>query len=691
MVTPPEASVANTNYVITRLSHNSVPDVAPQISGQNATWASGDGHSSEIYFFNGLTSIPVTNDLWADTSPVISGNQVAWTRQDGVDTDIYLFRNGQVIPLSNNAFPDTNPRISDNTVVWQGTVGFGAEIYYYNGSQTVQITNNAGTSDNSPQVSGNNITWVGAVYGGGDIFLHNGSTTINLTETWNISESNPQISGDNLVWQGPVSSSGGGRSTFGTNEVFYYINGQTIRLTEDVYQDINPQISGNNVVWQGQDGHDWEIYLLKGNEFVQLSDNNWAIPEDDVHPQISGSNVVWQGWDGGDYEIYLYNGSHVINLSNNDTADINPQISGNSVIWQGWDGSDYEIYIARPANEIPAIPPPVTPLPAPPPVLPPVAPPVEPPPVPPIGGTSRYQISGQFASTTPGANNGGLLSGFFEFNPADYNASVHSLAKPLALTNWNITTAPDGSLVSGNTYTPGANSSGTVALNENGQWFFRFAFGSGSANIRLQFTTPIGVVGTLPIVRGSEYKGIQPPFRSRQLVSLDVNLVTPATPQPMPGPTPDPAPPTTPPVAVVLNGTRHRDVLTGGRGNDTLRGLGGNDVLNGLSGADVLVGGAGNDFLSGGTGNDRLIDGIGNDIFTGGQGRDRFVVSKGFGRTLIRDFQDRQDQIELPHGVRSIDITQQGRNVLVSHQSDLLTVLTGIKANQITAADFRFT
>ena len=689
MGSPPRISVANTSYKITRLTNNSIDDIDPKISGQNAVWQGNQGINSEIYFFNGRSVTRLTNDLQLDISPAISGNQIVWTRKDGIDTDIYLFHNGQTIPLTSNSFSDTNPQIDGSNIVWQGTVGFGAEIYHYDGNQVINITNNAGTSDNAPKVSGTNIAWVRSVYGGGDILLHDGSQTTNLTTTWNISESNPQISGNNLVWQGTVSSTGGSRSTFGTNEIFFYTNGQIHRLTDDLYQDINPQISGSNVVWQGQDGHDWEIYLLKGNDFVQLSDNDWSIANDDVNPQISGSNVVWQGWDGNDYEIYLYNGSNVINLSNNDTADINPQISGNTVIWQGWDGNDSEIYMARLANEIPSDPPP------------PVSPPsITPIPVTGANEASKFQISGQFASTTPGANNGGLVSGFFEFNPSDYDSSVHSLSNPLRLTNWNITTTPDGSLVFGNNYVPGANSSGTVALNENGQWFFRFAFGSGNANIRLQFTTPAGVAGTLPDIQGSELKGIQPPFRSRQLVSISINLTTPAISNPTTSPTSDPIHQTPQPLGVDPNGTNHRDMLTGGDGNDTVQGLGGNDVLSGLGGADFLIGGAGNDRLIGGTGNDRLIGGAGNDtiiggigddVLIGGIGRDRFGLTRGLGKDTIRDFQDRKDRIDLPGGINSVDIAQRGQNVLIGYRNDPLAVLIGTKLDQISTADFRFT
>lgn len=308
-------------------------------------------------------------------------------------------------------------------------------------------------------------------------------------------------------------------------------------------------------------------------------------------------------------------------------------------------------------------------------------------------GATTFRISGQFASTTPGSNNGGLVSGSFDFNSAEYNPSIYSVAQPFRLANWNITTTPDGSLVFGNNYVPGFNSSGTVAFNENGQWFFRFAFGSGNANIRLQFTTPVGIVGSFPNVTGNELKGITPPYRSRQLVSINLDRITPSAPVPTPPPTPEPTVPPIPtsPIGVALNGSGQRDLLTGGAGNDTLQGFGGNDDLSGLDGSDILIGGTGNDRLMGGTGSDRLAGNTGNNTLIGDLGRDRFVVTRGFGKDTIRDFQDRQDRIELPRGIHSININQQGKNVLVQYRNDLLAIIVGARTDQISAADFRFT
>lgn len=135
-------------------------------------------------------------------------------------------------------------------------------------------------------------------------------------------------------------------------------------------------------------------------------------------------------------------------------------------------------------------------------------------------GLITFQIIGKFAATAPDANNGGLLLGSFDFDPAQYDASIHSAATPLQLTHWNIKTMSGDRSVFGTTYAPGPKSSGTVALNESGQWCFEFHLNPGDVYTRLQFITPIGVTSSSPEVIGNELKGTTPLYRSRQLASI---------------------------------------------------------------------------------------------------------------------------------------------------------------------------
>jgi Ca2+-binding RTX toxin-like protein len=137
-------------------------------------------------------------------------------------------------------------------------------------------------------------------------------------------------------------------------------------------------------------------------------------------------------------------------------------------------------------------------------------------------------------------------------------------------------------------------------------------------------------------------------------------------------------------------GTARNDTLAGTVGQDTLLGLGGNDKLIGAAGNDFLKGGDGKDQLIGGAGNDKLWGGSGSDVLKGDRGRDVFALEIGLGRDVIQDFGDRQDKLGLTKGMgfKDLTITQRGSSVLIRDGNDELAILTGVRANQITAADF---
>lgn len=111
-----------------------------------------------------------------------------------------------------------------------------------------------------------------------------------------------------------------------------------------------------------------------------------------------------------------------------------------------------------------------------------------------------------------------------------------------------------------------------------------------------------------------------------------------------------------------LWGDDNDNVLFGSGGDDELWGRGGDDVLIGdlgdtwKVGDDILSGGAGNDFLHGGGGADLLHGGEGDDFLYGGwdtdglhggEGADTFIFDEFSGDTLITDFTDGVDVIDL--------------------------------------------
>ena len=132
-----------------------------------------------------------------------------------------------------------------------------------------------------------------------------------------------------------------------------------------------------------------------------------------------------------------------------------------------------------------------------------------------------------------------------------------------------------------------------------------------------------------------------------------------------------------------LNGSNFDDSLTSGNDNNDLVGLNGNDVL---------IGAGGRDRLFGGNGDDRLLGGTGNDDLNGAAGADTYVIQAGAGTDRIFTFEAGVDVIEMNGGAASfadLTITQVGANTEIAHVNGV-TVLMGITAGTVTAADFTF-
>lgn len=141
----------------------------------------------------------------------------------------------------------------------------------------------------------------------------------------------------------------------------------------------------------------------------------------------------------------------------------------------------------------------------------------------------------------------------------------------------------------------------------------------------------------------------------------------------------------------IITGGIENDNITGGIGNDQLIGNEGNDVLVGEDGNDQLLGGLGNDKLLGGNGRDWMDGDAGSDKFFCGKGKDTVVLEKElFDKDVIQEFQNGQDKLAIAKNIKfgKLSIEQSGNNTVINLRNDLLAVLKGVEAEQITRADF---
>ena len=115
--------------------------------------------------------------------------------------------------------------------------------------------------------------------------------------------------------------------------------------------------------------------------------------------------------------------------------------------------------------------------------------------------------------------------------------------------------------------------------------------------------------------------------------------------------------------------------INAGSGNDRITGNRAANTLNGQTGKDRLFGGGGNDRLYGGSGKDRLIGGGGKDLLWGQAGRDTFQIKRGTGYSIIKDFSDGADRIQLGSGRSGLKLKTRGDDVFVYQRRDLMAIV----------------
>lgn len=139
-----------------------------------------------------------------------------------------------------------------------------------------------------------------------------------------------------------------------------------------------------------------------------------------------------------------------------------------------------------------------------------------------------------------------------------------------------------------------------------------------------------------------------------------------------------------------INGDNGNDSLFGGADNDILIGGKGNDILNGGRGDDVLIGGSGDDVLIARTGISVLEGGDGDDLLVAGRGDDTFIISGKIGTDTIRGFNSKGVDILKFESFTfaELTITQVGKDTLIKHDQDILTVLLNVEATTIDTSVF---
>lgn len=159
--------------ITTRLTNNSNSDFNPEINdlGQIVWegWVDQDPNNREVFFYNGLEILQLTNDTAPEQRSTINNSGlVAWEAPHyPPDGDFELFSYdtfwGITSRLTNNGFNDAYLQINDfGQVAWSGGGGLSPyfELFLFDGLTTSQITDN-GWRNIYPDINNNShVVWV---------------------------------------------------------------------------------------------------------------------------------------------------------------------------------------------------------------------------------------------------------------------------------------------------------------------------------------------------------------------------------------------------------------------------------------------------------------------------------------------------------------------------------------------------
>ena len=343
------SSVRAQNYPINQITSDNSHLINLQINDQGQmVWCGNRNGSDQIFYYSNGSISQLTNDLLGNGNPQINNQgEIVWDRitswGSGNSYEIYYY-NGSISRITNNSLANLQPKINDN-----GQIIYSEYSWYTPNNQKLISYNNGNYSEITDgsypltQYYLNNkgqLTWGGANSGSG-VYVKNNGINTRLPNS---------VSDTSINDIGQVAYI---KYSNGKYQVFKYdINsGIDTQITNNNYFNSDPQINNyGQIVWQatgGDLGNNKELYSYINGNIIQISNNNY-----DRSFQLNDiGQVVWAGSNGNDSEIYLFNKGVVTNISNNSSSDTNPRINNiGQIAWQGYDGSKYTINTTAPVT-----------------------------------------------------------------------------------------------------------------------------------------------------------------------------------------------------------------------------------------------------------------------------------------------------------------------------------------------------
>jgi len=249
----------------------------PLISDGYVTWRSMEAGDDTIYLFNGVESIPIgTGNIIL--GPNISGDNVVWNALVGSYTQVFYYDGSTTMQFTTDDTNNIGPEIDGNQIAWLKNVGGHNHVFFYDGSAITQLTSGSYDAGNI-SIDGGKIAWTQYDGATNQIYYYDGNTIIKLTEDAN-NKFDTMVSNGQVVWR---------EYDGANNHIFLYDGTTTIQLSGSCDYNIQPCIDDGKVVWTGQVGDRLQIFYYDGERVYQITNDD----RDNLQPKIDNGDIVW--------------------------------------------------------------------------------------------------------------------------------------------------------------------------------------------------------------------------------------------------------------------------------------------------------------------------------------------------------------------------------------------------------------
>lgn len=131
----------------------------------------------------------------------------------------------------------------------------------------------------------------------------------------------------------------------GDKEIYIEKGGELVQISQNQFDDDAPYYDevSDTAVWHRLIDGRYQIivYDFDTEEEEQITHDRY----NNMQPNRFGSALVWQGWVGSDWEIFLSEGDEITMLTDNTTHDITPSINGTHIVWQSFENNAWRMKV----------------------------------------------------------------------------------------------------------------------------------------------------------------------------------------------------------------------------------------------------------------------------------------------------------------------------------------------------------